>query len=120
MQTQLSQADLRAHLLRKMALGFGLGRVPFIPGTAGTAGAWLIFWLSTPWVSELFWLGFALLGVGFGVWCCGKTARELGLADAPCIVWDEMVAFWLILTLLPSQHWHLQLLVLLLRRPAIP
>jgi phosphatidylglycerophosphatase A len=32
-----------------------------------------------------------------GWWACTRTARDLGIADPPAIVWDEVVAFWLVL-----------------------
>jgi phosphatidylglycerophosphatase A len=34
-----------------------------------------------------------------GWWACTLTARHMGVADPGAIVWDEVVAFWLILWL---------------------
>ena len=50
----------------------------------------------------------ALLVSGFflGWWACTRCAQDLGLADPGCIVWDEILAFWLILVLLmPASFW---------------
>jgi phosphatidylglycerophosphatase A len=46
-------------------------------------------------------LALALLAFALGIWCTGKTATELGVADHGGIVWDEMVAVWLMLAVLP-------------------
>jgi len=41
----------------------------------------------------------AIIAFGFalGVWTCGKTGRDLGAPDHGSMVWDEIVAFWLVL-----------------------
>jgi phosphatidylglycerophosphatase A len=33
---------------------------------------------------------------------CGKAGRDLGVADHGGIVWDEVVAIWLVLALVPA------------------
>ena len=35
-----------------------------------------------------------------GVWACTRTAQDLATADPGAIVWDEIVAFWIVLWLL--------------------
>lgn len=86
-----------AHLL---ALGFGSGLAPKAPGTFGSLAAIPLFLLFPAW--PLAWV-LALLAALFllGVWCCGATGKALGVADHGGIVWDEMVAMWLILALVP-------------------
>jgi len=37
-----------------------------------------------------------------GIWACGLTGRNLGVADHGGMVWDEIVAFLLILAVLPK------------------
>jgi len=37
-----------------------------------------------------------------GWWACTVTAQHLRVADPGCIVWDEILAFWLVLWLLPQ------------------
>ena len=37
-----------------------------------------------------------------GVWMCDKTGRELGVSDYGGIVWDEIVAFMLVLFFTPA------------------
>lgn len=38
-----------------------------------------------------------------GVYLCGTTARRLGKHDPGGIVWDEMVAYWLVVAFIPAQ-----------------
>ena len=90
---------LIAHPAHLIALGFGSGLSRFAPGTAGTLWAWLVYALAAP------ALGDAARGVVIvaatlvGWWACTVTARHLDQADPSAIVWDEVIAFWLILWL---------------------
>ena len=95
-----------AHPAHLIALGFGAGLSPFAPGTAGTLWAWLAFVVIAPWMSaaQLGWLIAASTLLGW--WACTVTAKNMGVADPGSIVWDEVVAFWLILWLLmPVGFW---------------
>jgi phosphatidylglycerophosphatase A len=41
-----------------------------------------------------------------GWWACTVTARNMRMADPGSIVWDEVVAFWLVLWLItPAGFW---------------
>ena len=41
-----------------------------------------------------------------GCWICGKVGEELGVPDHGGIVWDEFIAFWLILLVcMPMSIW---------------
>ena len=97
---------LLAHPAHLIALGFGSGLSPHAPGTVGTLWAWLAYLL----------LQHLLLPAGIGVviavsiplgwWACTLTARHLGVADPGCVVWDEIVAFWIVLWLaMPMGFW---------------
>ncbi len=90
---------LLAHPAHLIALGFGSGLSPVAPGTVGTLWGWLAFvvvqqWLSLP---QLALVTLAALPVGW--WACTVTARHMGIADPGAVVWDEIVAIWLILLL---------------------
>jgi len=37
------------------------------------------------------------------VWACGRTGRDLGIHDHGSMVWDEFVAFLLVLAILPRE-----------------
>jgi len=91
---------MMAHPAHAIALGFGAGLSPHAPGTVGTLWAWLVFWVLQPWMTELNWAVLLLLALPVGWWACSVTARDLQAADPGCIVWDEIIAFWLVLWLI--------------------
>ena len=93
-----------AHLI---AFGFGAGLVPVAPGTWGTLLAFPLFWLLQPWTDTPEFLLAAAILFGLGVWACDATGRALGVADHGGMVWDETVAFLLVLFFTPSAlHWQ--------------
>ena len=91
---------LLAHPAHFIALGFGSGLSPIAPGTAGTLWAWLAYLVIAPSMSsaQMGWLIAVSTLVGW--WACTVTARNLGVLDPGNIVWDEVVAFWLVLWLI--------------------
>ena len=97
---------LLAHPAHFIALGLGAGLSRNAPGTVGTLWAWLAFLLLQHWLDPLrlgLLIVFATLG---GWWACTLTARHMRVADPGAIVWDEVVAFWLVLWLaMPMGFW---------------
>lgn len=93
---------MRQRLSRLIALGFGSGLSQYAPGTVGTLWAWLAFVVLDRWLGPATWAVAIGVGVAAGAWACGKTARDLGVADHGSIVWDEIVAFWLVLLFVPA------------------
>jgi phosphatidylglycerophosphatase A len=91
-----------SHPAHFIAFGFGSGLAPIAPGTAGTLAALPLYWLIKPFFGDFEFL--VLLGAAFvlGVWACERTGRDLGVADYGGMVWDEIVAFWLVLLLIPG------------------
>jgi phosphatidylglycerophosphatase A len=85
------------HPARWVALGFGSGLSPWAPGTVGTLWAWAAWLVISPWLDDLGAAALILAALGLGAWACTRTARELAVADPSAIVWDEVVAFWLVL-----------------------
>lgn len=85
-----------AHLL---ALGFGSGLSPIAPGTAGTLWAWLVYVAFGATLGAVAQAGLLLVATLIGWWACTVTARHMAVADPGAIVWDEVVAFWLVLWL---------------------
>ena len=91
-----------SHPAHAIAFGFGAGLSPFAPGTAGSALGWAIGWALAevnPWV--FFLVVIVLFLVGF--WACEITGRHLGVADHGGMVWDEVVAFLLVLAVVPRE-----------------
>lgn len=99
---------MMAHPAHVMALGFGSGLSPKAPGTAGTVWAWLSFALLQNRLSDEQWG--LLIGVStlVGWWACTVTARNMRVLDPGSIVWDEVVAFWLVLWLANPMGWWAQ------------
>ncbi|KAF1044702.1 phosphatidylglycerophosphatase A family protein [Xylophilus sp.] len=97
---------LLAHPAHFIALGFGCGLSRVAPGTAGTLWAWLSFVVLQRWLTpaQTGWLIAVSLPVGW--WACTVAARSLRMADPSPVVWDEVVAFWIVLWLLwPVGFW---------------
>ena len=90
---------LLRHPAYAIALGFGSGLSPKAPGTVGTLWAWAAFLILERWLSSGQWALLIVLSLVVGVWACARTARDLGLADPGAIIWDEVIAFWLVLWL---------------------
>ena len=113
---RVSAAFMARHPARWIALGFGSGLSRWAPGTMGTLWGWLSFALLDRWLGDVGW-GLAILAaLGGGWWACTVTAQHLGIADPGAIVWDEIVAFWIVLWLLtPASAWD-QLLAFALFR----
>jgi len=99
---------MRARLSRWIALGFGSGLSPRAPGTVGTLLGWLSFVVADVWLEPVHWAAVLPLAFLAGIWACGRTGRDLGVADHGAIVWDEIVAIWLVL-LFVSGGWAEQL-----------
>lgn len=92
---------LLAHPSHLIACGLGSGLSPWVPGTAGTLAAWVLFAPLRALMSDASFLVFLAVAFAFGVLACDRTGRALGVADHGVIVWDEMVPFWLVLLLTP-------------------
>lgn len=80
-------------------MGFGSGLSRIAPGTAGTLWAWVAFVALNPVMNDLRWGSVIAVGFILGCWVSAVTARNLGVADPSSVVWDEVVAFWLVLWL---------------------
>ncbi len=90
------------HPAHVIALGFGAGLAPFAPGTFGTLLAWPFGWALGGMHPAV---ALALTAVLFvlGVWACAVTGRDLGVYDHGAMVWDEFVAFLLVLSIVPRE-----------------
>jgi len=91
-----------AHPARFIALGFGTGLAPVAPGTAGTVLAFPIYMLLDRWLDPPSLFSVIVAFFAIGVWACGRTGRDLGVADHSSMNWDEVVAMMLILLMIPD------------------
>lgn len=89
-----------AHLL---ALGFGSGLAWIMPGTFGTLMGWLLYLWIDPMLVGNQWAWLIAGAFILGTICCHITGKGLGVIDHGGIVWDEIVAIWLVLFVASSQ-----------------
>ena len=89
-----------SHPAHVIALGLGSGLSRIAPGTSGTLWAWAAFVALAPWLNDAQWAWVIGLSLPIGWWACTLTARHMGVMDPGSIVWDEVVAFWLVLWLI--------------------
>jgi phosphatidylglycerophosphatase A len=112
----VSARFLIAHPAHLIALGFGSGLSRFAPGTAGTLWAWVSFGVMQLWLSPLAIGCLIAVSIPLGWWACTTTADHLIDKDPGAIVWDEIVAFWLVLWLWLPASFAGQLIAFLLFR----
>jgi phosphatidylglycerophosphatase A len=93
-----------------LATGFGAGRIPRVPGTAGSLVGVALFVVAQSaahWAAErtgtppdpaalLVWYGaIAVVLASVGVWAAASAARQLGTHDPQVVVIDEISGQWL-------------------------
>jgi len=106
------------HPARWIALGFGSGLSPKAPGTVGTLWGWLVFALLQRYapLSDPQWAALIVAGTLIGWWACTACARHMNTPDPGAVVWDEILAIWLILWLVSPTGWLGQLIAFALFR----
>ena len=97
-----------AHPAHCIAFAGGVGLVPFAPGTFGTLLAFPLFALLVAYSDVVTQLSVFIILFLIGIWACHATGRALGVADHGGMVWDETVAFLLVLLFTPT-GWAWQL-----------
>jgi phosphatidylglycerophosphatase A len=93
---------LARHPAHVIAFGFGVGLAPVAPGTWGTLLALPAHWLLSPRLDPVDYLLVVGVLFGLGVWACEVTGRTIGVSDHGGMVWDEAVAFLLVLFFVPA------------------
>lgn len=84
-----------------VAMGFGSGLSPIMPGTCGTLVGVIIYQIM---VELNLWLYAFMLVLMFlfGIWLCNEAANEIGEHDHPSIVWDEIVGYLITMFAVPK------------------
>ena len=90
-------AFLLRHPAHFVALGFGLGLAPVAPGTFGTLLAIPLAAVLRLYLSDAAFAAAIVALFALGVWAAEVAGRNLGAADHGAIVWDEVVAFLVVL-----------------------
>ncbi len=91
------------HPAHFLAFGFGAGLAPKAPGTWGTLIALPLYYGLMLWLNPSQLLILIALAFVAGIYICAVAGRNLGVADYGGIVWDEIVAMWLVLVFTPAQ-----------------
>lgn len=106
---------LLSHPAHLLSFGFGSGLARKAPGTFGTLAAFPIYWFLAPRLPDWLFLSMLVCAFAIGVWACNITGKALGVSDYGGIVWDEIVAFMLVLFFTPP-GWYWSLLAFALFR----
>jgi phosphatidylglycerophosphatase A len=78
---------------------FGIGYVPFAPGTFGSAAGLLLWWLIP---SSALAQGLAIVSIfAVGAWSAGVAERHFGKIDPRHVVIDEVMGMLITLLLVP-------------------
>ena len=99
-----SQIRLRVNMrnpVHFLALGFGSGLAPKMPGTFGTLAAIPLVMLLGTTLTLSAYLAVTLIACVVGVWLCGKTAQDMGVHDDSSIVWDEIAGMLITMIAVP-------------------
>jgi len=91
-----------SHPAHFIAFGFGAGLAPVAPGTWGTLLALPLYWLVEPQLEARAFLLLLAVRFGAGIEAREVTGRALGASDHGGMVWDETVAFLLVLFFVPA------------------
>lgn len=94
--TAAQRRALLGHPAGWIALGFGPGLAPGMPGTVASAAA-LLPWLALRELPMVAYVGMLIVTFGVGVWACAVAGQRIGVADHGALVWDEYVGQWLAL-----------------------
>ncbi|HZR82106.1 MAG TPA: phosphatidylglycerophosphatase A [Candidatus Binatia bacterium] len=99
-----------------LATGFGVGNVPFAPGTFGSLLAIPIF-LGLPFLSTLggATVGALVLAVAMAVWIAAEADAAMGEHDSGRIVVDEVLGMLVALAGLPRTAWGIAVAFVLFR-----
>jgi phosphatidylglycerophosphatase A len=90
------------HPAHALSFGFGSGLAPVAPGTVATLWAWVLFLVLDPIMTDFTWALLLFVGLIVGVRATTFTGKAMGQPDASSMVWDEIIAFWLVLWVLPK------------------
>lgn len=89
-----------------IACGFGIGAIPWMPGTFGTILG-IIFYIFLSRFSLLTYIIIAIFLFIFGVIICDITNRRFGTFDHPAAVWDEIVGFLFVMIGIPKVWYYI-------------
>ncbi len=110
---------MRSHPLHLVSLGFGTGLAPLAPGLVGSLFGWLSFSVLNRHLDTTQWFALIAAALVLGVIATRHTARALGAAvtERPrAIVWDRIVAVWIVMLVITPAGFGAQLAAFVLYR----
>lgn len=111
LQTAPHEIGLKERLTVWLAQGFGVGRIPFAPGTFGSFVGLIWFLVLLLPNSPLFFALGVLASIFISVWLCGAAEKILNERDPGSIVMDEIIAIpicfgsWLAILFFQKGFW---------------
>ena len=93
---------MKPRLSRWIAFGLGTGLSRTAPGTVGTIFAWITYVVLHRLVGDAGMILAWFVALALGLWAVDRVGRDLGEHDHSAVVWDEVVAFWGVLLLVPA------------------
>ena len=84
-----------------VATGFGVGHLPWVPGSWGSLAALLCGWEIVEAGDRLALAAAAIVAFAVGVWASGHIAEASGKQDPRFVVIDEIAGQWLVLLAAP-------------------
>ena len=100
-QHPLERVTLR-NPIHFFALGFGSGLLRPAPGTWGSLVGVILGALLLPALGAKTFFILTALCFFIGIWLCERTSHDMGVHDHGSIVWDEIVAVFLVLLAVPQ------------------
>jgi len=98
----INSRDVFSHPAFFLATGFGIGLIPFAPGTWGSLLGILIYLaLHALGLTSLWELLIILLFFFLALWACKVVLEKSDVHDPPALVIDETVAMMLLLVTIP-------------------
>lgn len=98
----INSRDVFSHPAFFLATGFGIGLIPFAPGTWGSLLGVLIYLaLHALGLTSLWELLIILLFFFLALWACNVVLEKRDVHDHPALVIDETVAMMLLLVTIP-------------------
>lgn len=76
---------------------FGIGSIPYAPGTFGSIFAWLLFIVISHFLESINMIFLSIFIIIMSVWVCEKASIDLTERDHKSIVIDELAGMWLCL-----------------------
>nr|WP_246583201.1 phosphatidylglycerophosphatase A [Candidatus Vallotia tarda] len=105
-----------SHPLHVLSFGFGSGLSPVIPGTLGTLFGWMSFTVLNTYLNSMQWWVLIASSLAAGCGFTGFTARQMSEKDPGAVVWDEIVAIWVVMLFITPANFTYQLSAFLIFR----